>query len=298
MHKIFANRLSNIHRCLIHWKGSVMTLELVMMIKHMWLGVGWIYYLSNVAGCLYFRLCYHSQLNVGVENRRIFHPTHLHTHGRGTNVKISMYRWKWEANILCGKKVLFRQLHPYYLSPAVLTQWGRVTHICVSKLTIIGSDNGLSPGRRQAIIWTNDGILLIGPLGTNCSEILSEIYTFSFKKMYLKTSSAKWRPFCLGLGVLKYRMIFRPPPSVKYHVKNNHWANRRVSQMRALLVACRELAVDYSTLREVLYVFEHKTWYSLIHAPLWYFDTSVMYHPMISKSQICYTIPTFWIAAI
>ena len=36
-----------------------------------------------------------------------------------------------------------------------LTHWGRVTHICVCKLTIIGSDNGLSPGRRPAIIWTN-----------------------------------------------------------------------------------------------------------------------------------------------
>ena len=36
-------------------------------------------------------------------------------------------------------------------------------HICVSKLTIIGSDNGLSPSRRQAIIWTNAWILLIGP---------------------------------------------------------------------------------------------------------------------------------------
>ena len=44
-----------------------------------------------------------------------------------------------------------------------LTHWGRVIHICVSKLTIIGSDNGLSPGRRQAIIWTNAGILLTGP---------------------------------------------------------------------------------------------------------------------------------------
>ena len=53
-----------------------------------------------------------------------------------------------------------------------LTHWGRVTHICVSDLTIIGSDNGLSPGRRQAIIWTNAGILLIGPSGTNLSEIL------------------------------------------------------------------------------------------------------------------------------
>ena len=42
-----------------------------------------------------------------------------------------------------------------------LTHWGRVMHICIGKLTIIGSDNGLSPGRRQAIIWTNAGILLI-----------------------------------------------------------------------------------------------------------------------------------------
>ena len=67
-----------------------------------------------------------------------------------------------------------------------LTRWGRVTHICVSKLTIIGSDNGLSPGRRQAIIWTNDGILLIGPLGTNFSEIVIGIRTFSLRKMHVK----------------------------------------------------------------------------------------------------------------
>ena len=40
-----------------------------------------------------------------------------------------------------------------------LTYWGRVTIICASKLTIIGSDNWLSPGPRQAIIWTNAGIL-------------------------------------------------------------------------------------------------------------------------------------------
>ena len=83
-----------------------------------------------------------------------------------------------------------------------LTHWGRVTHICVSKQTIIGSDNGLSPGRRQAIIWTSAGILLIGPLETNFSEILIGIQTFSFKKMHLKMSSAKWRPFCPGLNVL------------------------------------------------------------------------------------------------
>ena len=79
-----------------------------------------------------------------------------------------------------------------------LNHWGRETHICVSKLTIIGSDNGLSPGRRQAIIWTNAGILLIRTF----SEILIEIGAVSFKKMHLKMSSTKWRPFCLGINVL------------------------------------------------------------------------------------------------
>ena len=51
-------------------------------------------------------------------------------------------------------------------------------HICVSKLTIVGSDNGLSPDRHQAIIWTNAGILSIGPLGTKLSEILIAIHKF------------------------------------------------------------------------------------------------------------------------
>ena len=76
-----------------------------------------------------------------------------------------------------------------------LTHWGRATHICVGKLTIIVSNNGLSPGWRQAIIWTIAGILLIGLLGTNFSEILIRIQTFSLKKMHLKMASAKWRPF-------------------------------------------------------------------------------------------------------
>ena len=90
----------------------------------------------------------------------------------------------------------------------VLTHWGRVTHICISKHTIIGSDNGLLPGRHQAIIWTNAGILLIGTLGTNFSETLIEIRIFSFKKMGLNVSSAKWRPFCLGLNVLMILSVF------------------------------------------------------------------------------------------
>ena len=88
-----------------------------------------------------------------------------------------------------------------------LTHRGRVSHICVNKLTIIGPDNGLSPGRRKAIIWTNAGILLIRPLGTNCNEIVIEFYTLSLTKMYLKMSSGKWRPFCLGFNVLRHPSI-------------------------------------------------------------------------------------------
>ena len=57
-------------------------------------------------------------------------------------------------------------------------------HIYVGKLTIIGSDNGLLPGRHQAIIWTNATILLIGPLGTNFGEILIE----------------DWRPSKIGMA--------------------------------------------------------------------------------------------------
>ena len=85
----------------------------------------------------------------------------------------------------------------------VLSHRGCVKHIRISKLAIIGLDNVLSPDWRQAIIWTNAGILLIGPLGTNFSERLIEIHTFSFKKMHLKRLFGKWWPFCLVLnGVL------------------------------------------------------------------------------------------------
>ena len=120
-----------------------------------------------------------------------------------------------------------------------------MTHICVSKLTIIGSDNGLSPDRRQAIILTNAGILLIGPLGTNFSEILIEILTFSFKKMRLKGSSAKRRPFCLGLNVLKGIMLWHP----EYYMSHNkeheievHYSDvimsALVSQITGVSVVC------------------------------------------------------------
>ena len=52
------------------------------------------------------------------------------------------------------------------IGSTILTHWGRLTHIYVGNLTIICSDNGLSPGRCQAIIWIAAGLLSIGPLRT------------------------------------------------------------------------------------------------------------------------------------
>ena len=128
---------------------------------------------------------------------------------------------------------------------ALLTHWGRVTHICVSKLTIIGSDNGLSPGRRWAIIWTNDWILLIRPIGTNFSEISIEILTFSFKKTRLKLSSAKWRPFCLGLNVLKIlplSFLWSDAIVIIWHV----WKHSMCDRMHTMRLCARENWPSYN----------------------------------------------------
>ena len=83
----------------------------------------------------------------------------------------------------------------------VLTHWDQVTHLCTSKLTTIGSDNGLSA---PSIIWTNHGILFIRTLGANFNEIFNEIHTFSFKKMHVNMSSGKMaailsRPQCVDM---------------------------------------------------------------------------------------------------
>ena len=102
------------------------------------------------------------------------------------------------------KKSFVNSRRPLCLGRNALIHWGRATYKCVTKLTIIGPDNGLSPGRRQAIIWTNAGILLIRTLGTKFSEILSDIHSFSSKKIPLKMSSGKWCQFCLGLNVLSH----------------------------------------------------------------------------------------------
>ena len=73
---------------------------------------------------------------------------------------------------------------------------------CDSKLTIIGLDNGLSPDQRQAIIWTSAGILLLGPLGTNFSEILIKIhssYIFIQENVVWKMVAILSQPQCANM---------------------------------------------------------------------------------------------------
>ena len=78
------------------------------------------------------------------------------------------------------------------------THWGQMTHKCIGKMTRISSDIGLAPEQRQAIFWTNTGILLIGPLGTNFSEISIEIQTFFLNIICLKMLSANIGHFVLA----------------------------------------------------------------------------------------------------
>ena len=102
--------------------------------------------------------------------------------GTGVRVKVRLVVFLW---------------YFFFISIYLLTHLPLALHIYASMNWVnIGSGNGLSPDRRQAIIWTSAGRLLIDPLGVLFGEILIEIHIFSSKKMRLKMSSAKWRTFC------------------------------------------------------------------------------------------------------
>ena len=149
-----------------------------------------------------------------------------------------------------------------------LTPWSQVTHIYVSKLTTIGSDNGLSPGRHKAIIWTSAGILLFGPLGTNFSEILIEIHIFLFRKMHLKMSSGKWQPFCLSLNVLSqlwlrsassYVVIGPQSLTLSFLQFSKYPVSDTSSLVKQVLYQLNILTTDRQ------YIFTHSTKQDLIH---------------------------------
>ena len=109
-----------------------------------------------------------------------------HLLGASLESALSMTVMKVEDLPIAHNSFFVRHLRVFRGNRPPLTHWGRVTHICVSKLTIIGSDNDLSPSQCQAKFWTNAGILSIQTLATNFSEILSEIHTFSLKKCISK----------------------------------------------------------------------------------------------------------------
>ena len=90
-----------------------------------------------------------------------------------------------------------------------------MTHICVSKLTIIGSDNGLSPDQRQAIIWTIAEILIIRPLGTKFSEVLIGIQIFFFQENAFEST------FCEMAAILSQPQWVNPFASQS----NDLWVN-------------------------------------------------------------------------
>ena len=97
------------------------------------------------------------------------------------------------------------ELIPWYHSQyhGFLTHWGRVMHICVGKLIIVGSDNGLSPHRRQAIIWTNAGLLSIGPFRTYFSENFYQNTTIFIEEdarenVVWEMASILYRPQCVN----------------------------------------------------------------------------------------------------
>ena len=155
--------------------------------------------LSNVSLlCFLFALVSHLRVLFLLSN----HACTPFSHWRNLD---SLYvKWMYSVEMLRLKysSVIWVPLWLFISCRAELNHWERVTHICVGNLNIIGSDNGLSPGRRQANYLNQCCNVVNWALGTNFSEILIEIYIFSFKKMHLKMPSGKWRPFWLGLNVL------------------------------------------------------------------------------------------------
>ena len=77
-------------------------------------------------------------------------------------------------------------------------------HVCVSKQIIIGSHNGW-PVQSHYLnqCWNLVSGTIRNTLQLNRNRIS---YIISFKKMHLKQSSGKWRPFCLGLNVLTLQL--------------------------------------------------------------------------------------------
>ena len=111
--------------------------------------------------------------------------------------QIAIQKWKYVSSALSIERIQHRSI-------LLLTLWGRVTHICVSKQAIIGSENGLSPGRCQVIIWTCAGLLVIWTFGNKLQWNLNKnLYIFiqenAFENVVWKMAAILSRPQCVEL---------------------------------------------------------------------------------------------------
>ena len=89
------------------------------------------------------------------------------------------------------------------------THWGWVMHVCVSKLNINGSDNGLAPTMWQTIHYLNQWWNVVNWTLRNKLQWNFKWNPYIFiQEMYLNVSSAKWRPLCLCLNVLNHLPIW------------------------------------------------------------------------------------------
>ena len=123
-------------------------------------------------------------------------------------LKSKLILWPLSMDIMGSSSAGYRQVLGASSTYLVLLTEGK-WHLYIASVNwaIIGSDNGLSPFWRQAIIWTNDGLLFIWSLRTNFSEIWIKIHWISFKKIHLEMSSAKCPLFCLSL---KLKVLTEP----------------------------------------------------------------------------------------
>ena len=118
----------------------------------------------------------------------------LAIHMRSSNVYVMLVVNKHkskENGTFCyeNKRKFYRQY-----TFVMLTNWGWVTHICVSKLIIIGSDSGLAPS-----LYLNQRWNIVNSNLKN--KLLWNSYIFIHENAF-EMSSGKWRPFCLTLNVL------------------------------------------------------------------------------------------------
>ena len=134
----------------------------------------------------------------------------------------------------------------------ILTHWGRVTHICVGDLTIIGSDNGLTPGQHQSTIWTNAGILLIRTLGNLKRNSYTPIKENAFENVVWKMAAILSRPQCVnwinsmyeGISIVNEVLL-----GWYQHIEaETKWPpfRRRCLQMHFLECKCMNFAKDFT----------------------------------------------------